>query len=166
MEQSRLIRRAFVYPSLGLVLWGPPLPPLGHRRTSIICSHKNEKSLHGSEVNEFCATNMKWFFFSSHKALISKERTKSQNFQSCLFSYTYWLAWVLDLHSEETVIWPVSSPHVRSMEFYGNVFLEEAGMLLYLARYILNHFPLTINVRINSIVAHHLVWDINWLLKD
>lgn len=86
-EAGLINRQGIVYPSLLLALWGPPPQLLGHRGTSIIFSHKNEKSLHGSEVNEISATNMKQFF-PLPKALRWKERTKSQSFQRAVSSLT------------------------------------------------------------------------------
>lgn len=44
-EAGLINRQGIVYPSLLLALWGPPPQPLGHRGTSIIFGHKNEKLL-------------------------------------------------------------------------------------------------------------------------
>lgn len=115
-----LINWASVYPSLVPGLRGPPPQPISHKRTLILYSHKNEKSLPGSEVNEFCATNRKCLFFPpptkcsyQRKGLnhgISKVLSfllhRSVNLTSwfTLTAICHWLWWVLSWR----VLWSFS----------------------------------------------------------
>lgn len=135
MGQGPLIGRAFVYPCLLLALWGPPCPPLGHKRTSMIYSHKNEKSLHGSEVNEFCATNIRGFSPLPQSTHI-KGKDGIMTFPLSWLSHKF-LGWVIDLtqnpirwlgpasHVEFLwVLWKCLSRRTRDVPIFGQIHCE------------------------------------------